>query len=109
MKCDARIRPINSLRTLSEVRDARRELALREIFMREALIEDAHGVFSWGGLLSMVLPDGTTGLISSLGGLFGGFSGGLFSGLSSRKKHRRHHDHPHHLRRGEMEIEVELD
>lgn len=59
MKCEGEKRYLNSLRTLDEVREARRELALREFFAREKLTQEARGLFSWGGLLSMLIPRGS--------------------------------------------------
>ncbi len=56
-----RVRYLKEIATMSQLREAQREIALRTEYAGERLADDAAAVFSWDGLLSLVAPPGSVG------------------------------------------------
>jgi hypothetical protein len=100
MGCEIRrARYLSEIGSMRELREARRELEIREFFARERLEMDVLEVLSPENLLAMVAPPGSVvrrviggvesglatvqGVFGALGSLFGGggLLGGLFGGL----------------------------
>lgn len=83
-----KVRYLSEIRTVAELREARRELEIREWFASERLGEDIRDTFSLNTLLSIVAPSGgmvdrmignvgtgfmaTRGIVGAIGSLFGG-------------------------------------
>ena len=95
MECGIRrARYLSEISTVRELKEARRELELREWFARERLAEDVAGTFTLGNLLSIVAPEGSLvdRMIGRVGtgitvaqGIFG-LIGSFFGGKTSRRK-----------------------
>ncbi len=95
MECGIRsARYLSEISTVRELKEARRELELREWFARERLAEDVAGTFTLSNLLSIVAPEGSLvdRMIGSVGtgvsvaqGIFG-LIGSFFGGKTSRRK-----------------------
>ncbi len=87
-------RYLSEIRSVRELREAKRELELRDFFARERLAEDVAETFSVGNLLSLVAPPGSV-VNRMMGGMETGLSavqavlgvvGSLLDGRRSRNK-----------------------
>jgi hypothetical protein len=66
-------RRLSEISSLAELREARRELALREWYARERLTRDVRDTFSFDNLLSIVAPRGSF-LERAIGSVGSGFT-----------------------------------
>lgn len=99
---------LNEIGTVGELREARRELSLREEYAGARLADEAADTFSLGGLLSIVAPPGSAGerivggigtgvaLMQGLSGVFRVFGGGGQSRSRSHSHSRAHGKAVHH-------------
>ena len=95
MECEIRkARYLSEIRTVGELREARRELEIREWFAKERLIEDTYNTFTLDNLLSIVAPPGSL-VDRIIGGVGTGFTaiqgimGVIGSFLGRRSTHGR--------------------
>lgn len=133
MECEIRrARYLSEISTVRELKEARRELEIREWFARERLIQDAYDTFTIDNLLSMVVPPGSladrviggvgTG-IAAVQGIAGAISSLLGARASRSGKSTVRHRTSGHIpkaksasarpaarkRNPEIEVEVELE
>lgn len=89
-----KVRYLSEISSVRELRQARRELEIREWFARERLIEDTYATFSLENLLSIVAPPGSV-IDRVIGGVGTGFSvvqavigaiGSMIGGRASRSR-----------------------
>lgn len=127
-------RYLSEISTVAGLKEARRELHIREWFARERLIEDVYDTFTLENLISVVAPPGSLidRVIGGVGTGFTAFQGiiGVVGSLIGRKSahgrsaatqavHRRKSEHPvkrtsatrsaARKRSPEIEVEVELE
>ncbi len=67
------MRCLSEIRTVRELREARRELELREMFARQRLEEDIRRTFTLSNLLSIVVPPASL-IDRVIGGIGTGFA-----------------------------------
>ncbi len=85
-----RTRYLKEIATMSQLREAQREIALRAEYTGERLADNAAAVFSWDGLLSIVAPPGSVGE-RIMGGVTTGIAAvhGLSSFIGMWREHRK--------------------
>ncbi len=83
---------------MAQLREARREMELREFFARERLLADVADTFTLDNLLSMVAPPGSLveRVISGVGTGFAALQGiiGVVGGLFGRQERSSGHRAP---------------
>ncbi len=95
-----RTRYLKEIATMSQLREAQREIALRTEYAGERLADDAAAVFSWDWLLSLVAPPGSVGE-RIMGGITTGIAAvqGISSIIGMWRNHKNNCDCKSHDRK----------